>query len=284
MAERADSHAAAGGGPPRARQPEAAWSPLDFDQEAFRATASATEFRRFARNGVRQFLGKAGGSGTADVVRLDHDDLLSGHQLRPAGTGALALRARGAADHVARQRCVATWSFQVEGAPLVFDRPEVTLRVPPAGLPLTVDITGACASRASSPCAARRRFRRAMACWPTICRRRCTTRWPARARSGASPRSRWTTASPAGGRHHRHPAGRRDARRAVRRAPGRTRGLYAGRDAPYASLRGAAGHALHRRRDVELAHGAMNGLAHDYRSPPLLRRPGASRSAPTRTS
>ena len=30
-----------------------AWSPLDFDQEAFRAGASEQSFRRFARQGVR---------------------------------------------------------------------------------------------------------------------------------------------------------------------------------------------------------------------------------------
>ena len=56
--------------------------------------------------------------------------------------------------------------------------------------------------------------------------------------------------------------------RAVRRAPGRTGGLHAGRHAAHAIAARRGGHALHRRRDVELAHAAMARLERDYRQPP----------------
>jgi phage head maturation protease len=50
---------------------EKAWSPLDFDQEAFRAGASEKSFKRFARQGVRTLHAHEGGRGTSDTVRLD---------------------------------------------------------------------------------------------------------------------------------------------------------------------------------------------------------------------
>ena len=56
---------------------EDAWSPLDFDQEAFRAGASEHSFKRFARQGVRTLHAHEGGSGTSDTVRLDQDLLLT---------------------------------------------------------------------------------------------------------------------------------------------------------------------------------------------------------------
>ena len=54
-----------------------AWSPLDFDQEAFRAGASEHSFKRFARQGVRTLHAHEGGSGTSTPCGWDDDLLLT---------------------------------------------------------------------------------------------------------------------------------------------------------------------------------------------------------------
>lgn len=122
--------------------PKTVWSPLDFDQEAFRPASDNPAFRQFARHGVRQFLGASGGSGTADTVHLDDDVILTVVNLvlptltrwrYETSETLLMLRASLCCDV----------AFRVVGSePLVFNRPEVTLACFPAGRLQTVDIVG----------------------------------------------------------------------------------------------------------------------------------------------
>lgn len=269
MAERADSHAAAGGGPPRARQPEAAWSPLDFDQEAFRATASATEFRRFARNGVRQFLGKAGGSGTADVVRFDHDDLVL--TVVNCVLPALARWRYDTAEPLIMLRaslcCDVT--FQVEGAPpMLFDRPEVTLACVPGRRLQTVDIAGGVRQqgmiavfRASAFLA---RYGLQSGDLPPAVR-------DALAGSGAVGRiATFALDHRIAGLVADTIDSRLDGEMRVVQYAGRLAELVAYTLDAMQHSPALRGHALHRRRDVELAHGALEQLARDFRKPPMF--------------
>jgi AraC-like DNA-binding protein len=250
-----------------------AWSPLDFDQEAFRATAAQTEFKRFARHGVRQFLGRAGGSGTADVVRLDDDNLIL--TVVNCVLPALARWRYDAQEPLIMLRaslcCDVT--FQVDGAaPLVFNRPEVTLACVPGGCLQTVDIAGGVRQqgliavfRASSFLA---RYGLQAGDLPAVVRD---------AFGGAGT----------AGRIASFPLDHRVAALIADTIDTRLEGemrvvQYAGRLAELVAytldamqhtplLRGnAPGHALHRRRDVELAHRALEQLARDYRKPPLF--------------
>ena len=114
---------------------DAAWSPLDFDQEVTRSS----ENKRFSRDGVRTTYAAAGGSGGADVVRLGQDVLLSvincvlprmARWRYEPDEALIMFRASLSCDVV----------FRPQGAaPLVFNRPEVTLVCQPAGMPLTVE-------------------------------------------------------------------------------------------------------------------------------------------------
>ncbi len=244
---------------------DGAWSPLDFEQEISRGTES----RRFSRDGVRTFYAAMGGSGAADVVRLGGDVLLSvincvlprmARWRYEPDEALIMLRASLSCDVV----------FHYRGAPpLVFNRPEVTLVCQPAGLPLTVDITGGvrqqgivAVCRASTFAA---RYGLLADDLPTVMH-------DALAGKGAL------------GRIASFPMDHRIAALVAEtidtRLDGELRVLqYAGRltelvaytlDAMHhtPSLRGATGHALHRRRDVELAHAAMARLEKDYRRPP----------------
>lgn len=124
------------------RSTEDAWSPLDFDQEAFRAGASEHSFKRFARQGVRTLHAYEGGSGTTDTVRLDQDLLLTViNCVLPRTT-----RWRYDTDEaliMLRAHLCCDVAFEVgSSARLVFNRPEVTLVCLPKGRPQTVDIAG----------------------------------------------------------------------------------------------------------------------------------------------
>jgi len=245
---------------------EAAWSPLDFEQEVTRSS----ENRRFSRDGVRTSYATLGGSGAADVVRLGPDVLLSvincvlprmarWHydpdealiMLRASLSCSVAFRARGA-------------------APLVFNRPEVTLVCQPAGVPLTVDISGGTRQqgivavfRASTFAA---RYGLVPDDLPPMMH-------DALAGKGAV------------GRIASFPMDHRIAALVADTIDTRLEGelrvvQYAGRLAELVAytldamhhtplLRGTGGgHALQRRRDVELAHAAMARLERDYRRPP----------------
>jgi AraC-like DNA-binding protein len=242
-----------------------AWSPLDFEREASRSAGT----QRFARDGVRTRYGADGGSGSADVVRFGPDVLMSvincvlprmARWRYEPEEPLVTLRASLSCDVV----------FSSEGAPpVVFNRPEVTLVCQPAGLPLTVDISGGSRQqgvvavfRASSFAA---RHGLAAEDLPTVMH-------DALAGKGAGGR---IASFPMDHRIAALVAGTIDTR-----LEGELRVLqYAGclaelvaytLDAMHhtPSLRGAGGHALHRRRDVELAHAAMVRLERDYRRPP----------------
>lgn len=113
-------------------------SALDFDRESSRLGAG----ERFARRGVRSRLQGPAGSGVVDTVTLADGALLNVVNLTLARTehwdyendGALVmLRASLACDV----------TFRTPGAPaLVFDRPELTLVCHPARVPLSVEIAG----------------------------------------------------------------------------------------------------------------------------------------------
>lgn len=249
-----------------------AWSPLDFDQEAFRATAAQAEFQRFARNGVRQFLGRTGGSGTADVVHFDTDVLLS---VVNCVLPALA-RWRYDADEpfiMLRASLCCDVTFQVSGAaPLVFNRPEVTLACVPGGRLQTVDIAGGVRQQGIVAVFRASAFLARYGLQPSDL--------PAAVHDALAGVG-------AAGRIASFPLDHRIAALVAdtidTRLDGEMRVVqYAGRLAELVaytldaiqhtpSLRGAtSGHALHRRRDVELAHTALEQLARDYRRPPLF--------------
>jgi len=129
--------------PTRPAAPATAASPLDFDHEWRRAAGEAGGSRVVSRSVVRTlYSAAAGGSGIADVIRLDDDALVNvincvlPHMARWAydtDEPLITLRASLACDV----------AFHFGGrAPLVFDRPELTLACLPKGRSVTVDIAG----------------------------------------------------------------------------------------------------------------------------------------------
>jgi AraC-like DNA-binding protein len=247
---------------------DAPWSPLDFEHEAFRATASDVSFRRFARQGVRQFLGAAGGSGTADVVHLDNEVLFT---MVNCVLPALA-RWRYAIDEpmiMLRASLCCDVAFQFDGGPpMLFNRPEVTLVCLPGGHRQSVDIVGGVRQqslvavfRASSFAA---RYGLQLDDLPPVVRD---------AISGAAQ----------AGRIASFPLDHRIAALVADTLDSRLDGemrvvQYAGRLAELVAFALDAmqhtpqlrGSALHRRRDVELAHAALDRLVREYRQPPLF--------------
>ncbi len=247
---------------------EDAWSPLDFDQEAFRAGANEHSFKRFARQGVRTLHAYEGGSGVSDTVRLDRDLLLTVvNCVLPRTT-----RWRYDTDEaliMLRASLCCDVAFEVgSSAQLIFNRPEVTLVCLPKGRPQTVDIAGGARQqglvaifRASAFPA---RYGLQLADLPPVVRDA-------------------VTGSAEVGRIASFPLDHRLASLLAdtidTRLDGEMRVVqYAGRLAELVAytldamqhtplLRGTA---LNRQRDVELAHAAMQRLERDYRKPPLF--------------
>jgi len=118
-------------------------SPLDFDREWERAASEAGDSRTLSRSVVRTiYTSAADGSGTADVVRLDEDALVNvincvlprmARWTYETDEPLIMLRASLACDVTFR------WGGL---APMIFNRPELTLAFLPRGLPVTVDIAG----------------------------------------------------------------------------------------------------------------------------------------------
>ncbi len=250
-----------------------AWSPLDFDQEAFRAGANEQSFRRFARQGVRTLHVHEGGSGTSDTVHWDDDLLLTVINCVMPRTARWRYDTDEALIMLRASLCCDV-AFEVgSAAPLIFNRPEVTLVCLPKGRPQTVDIAGG--TRQQGMVAI---FRAAA--------------FPARyglQLSDLPPLVRdAVTGSAEVGRIASFPLDHRIAALLAdtidTRLDGEMRVVqYAGRLAELVAytldamqhtplLRGSA---LNRQRDVELAHAAMQRLERDYRKPATLRRPGA---------
>lgn len=244
------------------------WSALDFDHEAFRAASAFGASKRFARGGVRTFHTAAGGSGTADVVHFDDDVILSVvNCVLPE-----MVRWRYAADEpliMLRASLCCDVAFHVEGmAPMIFNRPEVTLACMPKGRPLTVDVAGGARQQG------------------LIAVYRAAT-FPARyglEEADLPPVVRDAlTGSRALGRIASFPLDHRIAGLVADTIDSRLDGelrmvQYAGRLAELVAYALDAmqhtptlgGGALRRRRDLELAHAALARLERDYRAPPLF--------------
>jgi AraC-like DNA-binding protein len=245
-----------------------AWSPLDFEQEAFRAGASEHSFKRFARDGVRTLHSSDGGSGTSDTVRLGDDLLLTVlNCVLPRTT-----RWRYDTDEaliMLRASLCCDVSFEVGSSmPLVFNRPEVTLVCLPKGRPQAVDIVGGARQQGlvaifrAADFAARYGLQ--------------LSDLPALVRDAV-------TGSAQLGRIASFPLDNRLAGLLADTIDTRLEGelrvvQYAGRLAELVAytldamqhtpqLRGGA---LNRQRDVELAHAALQRLERDYRKPPLF--------------
>jgi hypothetical protein len=247
---------------------EKAWSPLDFDQEAFRAGASEKSFKRFARQGVRTLHAHEGGSGTSDTVRLDDGLLLTVINCVLPHTARWRYDTDEALIMLRASLCCDV-AFEVgSSAQLVFNRPEVTLVCLPKGRPQTVDIAGGARQqgmvalfRASSFPA---RYGLQLTDLPPLVRDA-------------------VTGSAEVGRIASFPLDHRLAALLAdtidTRLEGEMRVLqYAGRLAELVAytldamqhtplLRGSA---LNRLRDVELAHAALQQLERNYRKPPLF--------------
>lgn len=116
-----------------ARPPERTWSPLDFDQQAFRAGASEKRFKRFARQGVRTLHAHVGGSGMADTVGLDEGPLLTMINCVLPRTARWRCDTDQALSMLCASRCCDA-AFEVGSwVQLVFNHPEVTLLCLPDG-------------------------------------------------------------------------------------------------------------------------------------------------------
>jgi AraC-like DNA-binding protein len=243
---------------------EGARSPLDFDQELARSSGGP----RFSRDGVRTLFEKVGGSGTGDIVRFGRDVVMSVLN----GAHPRMVRWRYQTDEptvMLRASLNCDVTFRAPGlAPLEFNRPEVTLVCLPAGLPLTVDVAATRQQGIVAVCRASTfadRYALQAGDMPPLM-------LDALAGKGAVGR---VASFPM---DHRVAALVADA--IDTRLEGELRVLfYAGKLAELAaytldamhhtpSLRGGQEHALHRRRDVELAHAAMARLERDYRRPP----------------
>jgi AraC-like DNA-binding protein len=245
---------------------ETARSPLDFDQELSRASGG----KRFSRDGVRVQYDKPHGTGTADVVRFGRDVVMSVLNGVPPRMSrwrydtdepTVMLRASLSCDVTFRAPAL---------APLVFNRPEVTLVCLPAGLPLTVDVAGG-GTRQQGIVA--------------VCRASTfADRYSLQAGDMPPVMLDALAGKGAPGRIASFPMDHRIAALVAdtidTRLEGELRVLqYAGRLAELVAytldamhhtplLRGTVGHVLNRRRDVEVAHAAMARLERDYRRPP----------------
>lgn len=117
-------------------------SPLDFVSEWERAADEAGGSRVISRSVVRTIYVDEGGSGTADVVRIDDDALVN------VINCVLPRMARWAYDTdepliMLRASLACDVAFRYGDRPaMVFNRPEVTLACLPKGMLVTVDIAG----------------------------------------------------------------------------------------------------------------------------------------------
>ena len=110
---------------------------LDFESEAFRRDEAAGLLKRFSHHGVRAFMAPIGGSGVADVVRFGN-----GVEVNVINLVLPTLRRRSyIADEAmillrASLSCDAVFKA-AHTAPVVFNRPELTLVCVPSGMHIT---------------------------------------------------------------------------------------------------------------------------------------------------
>ena len=115
-------------------------SALDFEREWQRAASEDGRSQRISRNVVRTIYAPPHGSGMTDTVRLGDDALVNvincvvpraEHWVYADREALITLRASLACDVEFRYG---------QAAPLVFNRPELTLTCIPAGLPMSANI------------------------------------------------------------------------------------------------------------------------------------------------
>ena len=125
---------------PRASAPPDLPSALDFEREWQRAASEDGRSQRISRNVVRTIYATPHGSGMTDTIRLGDDALVNvincvvpraEHWVYADRESLITLRASLACDVEFRYG---------QGAPLVFNRPELTLTCIPAGLPMSANI------------------------------------------------------------------------------------------------------------------------------------------------
>lgn len=114
-------------------------APFDFSQAGFAEAEAAGLVKRIARNGARVFFGPYGGSGVADVARF-----AGGVEINVNNFVLPTLRRRSyVADEpliLLRASLSCDVTFIVSGhAPMVFNRPELTLICLPKGAHMTGD-------------------------------------------------------------------------------------------------------------------------------------------------
>jgi len=248
--------------------PDETWSPLDFDRESFRVSTVEGSFKRFARNGVRTFHHVVGGRGISDTVRFDDGVLLT------VVNCVLPLMARWRYDNdepliMLRASLSCEVAFRYDGiAPIIFNRPEVTLACQPAGQHLTVDVIGGARQqglialfRASSFAA---RYGLQPDDLPPAMRDALTGDRPV-GRIASFPLDQRIAGLVADTIDSRLDGEMRVVQYAGRLAELVAYTIDAMQHTP--TLRGGA---LHLRRDVHLAQAALDRLQHDYRRPPLF--------------
>ena len=248
--------------------PDDTWSPLDFDRESFRVATVEGSFKRFARNGVRTFHHVVGGRGISDTVRFDDGVLLT------VVNCVLPLMARWRYENdepliMLRASLSCEVAFRYDGiAPIIFNRPEVTLACQPAGQHLTVDVIGGARQqglialfRASSFAA---RYGLQPDDLPPAMRDALTGDRPV-GRIASFPLDQRIAGLVADTIDSRLDGEMRVVQYAGRLAELVAYTIDAMQHTP--TLRGGA---LHLRRDVHLAQAALDRLQHDYRRPPLF--------------
>lgn len=241
-------------------------SPLDFEHEWELAADPAGDSQRQSRRLGRTIYRMAGGSGTADIVKVD-DDLLINVVNCVMPTTTRWAYGTDEALIVLRASLSCGVTFRYGGLPpIVFDRPEVTLACQPMGLALEVEIAGGVRQQGVVAVFRAARFAERFGL-------RAEDLPPEVQAAIEHPRAAGRIASfPVDARIAGLIADTLDSRLGgelrVVQVQGRVAELVAYtidamRQQP---LQRSA--ALHRRRDLDLAHAAMARLDRDYRRPP----------------
>ena len=255
--------------PARPREAEA-WSPLDFERETLRPGGGGSDdeaaHRRFAREGVRTLFAPLGGSGVADLVRLPGGAIVN------VVNCVLPTLARWAyrSDEpliMLRASLSCDVTFRFDGlAPMVFNRPEVTLACVPKGRLQAVDIAGGVRQQGIVAVIRAATFAQQFGLQvddvpPAV--REALHGEGSPGRIASFPLDHRIAALVADTVETRLDGEMRVLQYAGRLAELVAFTLDAMQHTP--SLRGPA---LQRRRDVELAHDALKRLERDYRKPP----------------
>jgi len=123
-------------------QPPKAWSPLDFEHEAFRTGRRPESFEYFARGGVRTLHHALGGSGISETVRLNDDVMVSVVNCVLPELATWRYVTHEPLVMLRASLCCDVAFHVDDSARMVFNRPEITLVCLPPGRSLAVDIVG----------------------------------------------------------------------------------------------------------------------------------------------